>query len=99
MISCDSTEFDVLEEIFCKFLNFNDTEKCLTNLEMGDKSDINDIMRFDGIWHLHKIFVTYQPDNCDWLNIWSLYRLLSGADILDLINLINLIEISFDITD
>ena len=47
-----------------------------------------DLTEFD-IWT--KYFVTYQPDNCDWLNIWSLYRLLSGADILDLIELIDLI--------
>ena len=35
--------------VFCNFLNFDDTEKCLTNLEMAEKSDFNDIMRFDGV--------------------------------------------------
>ena len=43
----------------CNFLNFGDTEKCLTNLEMADKSDFNDIMRFDEIWHLEQTFCNF----------------------------------------
>ena len=35
--------------IFCNFLVFGDREKCLSNLEMGDQSDYNDIKRFDGL--------------------------------------------------
>ena len=48
-----------LNEIFCNFLNFGDTEKCLTNLEMADKFDFNDIMPFDEIWHLEETFCNF----------------------------------------
>ena len=48
-ISCDLTEFDVLDKIFCNFLNFGGTEKRRRNLEMADKFNINEIMGFDGI--------------------------------------------------
>ena len=37
------TEFDVLDEIFCIFLNFGDAKKCFSNLEMTDQSNINKI--------------------------------------------------------
>ena len=36
------TEFDILNKIFYNFVNFGDTEKCLSNYEMGNQSDNND---------------------------------------------------------
>ena len=57
VIWCKNKSF--WQRFTCNFLDLGDTEKCLTNLEMADKSDFNDIMRFDENWHLEETFCNF----------------------------------------
>ena len=67
-------KLSVLDKIFCYFLNFDDTEKCLTNLEMADQFGINDIMRFDGIWPFGQNILLQTTVIVD-LSLYTLYFL------------------------
>ena len=64
------------DEIFCNFLDFGDREKCLSNLEMGDQSDINQFIRCDRIWRFDEIF-------CNFLDFDDREKCLSNLEMGD----------------